>query len=57
VGYEQAEPFGRLRAGGQPRRKLDTSRAKVYFGFEARAMFVVGLRQMIEWYREQVADK
>ena len=36
---------------GQPRRKLDTSRAKRLFGFEARTPFEVGLRRTIEWYR------
>lgn len=36
---------------GQPRRKLDTSRAKQAFGFEAQMPFETGLRQTIEWYR------
>jgi GDP-L-fucose synthase len=35
---------------GQPRRKLDTSRAKERFGFEARTSFEDGLRRTIEWY-------
>jgi GDP-L-fucose synthase len=35
---------------GQPRRKLDTSRARECFGFEAQTSFEVGLRRMIEWY-------
>ena len=35
---------------GQPRRKLDTSRAKARFGFEATTPFEVGLRRTIEWY-------
>ncbi len=36
---------------GQPRRKLDTSRAKALFGFEATTPFEVGLRRTIEWYQ------
>lgn len=36
---------------GQPRRCLDTSRARQYFGFEARTSFDEGLRQTIEWYK------
>jgi len=36
---------------GQPRRKLDTSRAKALFGFEAMTPFETGLRRTIEWYR------
>lgn len=36
---------------GQPRRRLDVSRAKSAFGFEATTDFVDGLRQTIDWYR------
>lgn len=35
---------------GQPRRKLDTRRAKEKFGFESRVPFEEGLRKTIEWY-------
>jgi len=35
---------------GQPRRKLDVSRAKERFGFEAQTDFREGLRRTIEWY-------
>ena len=36
---------------GQPRRKLDTSRAKERFGFEAEIGFEEGLKRTIEWFR------
>jgi len=36
---------------GQPRRCLDTSRAKERFGFEAQVGFDEGLRRTIAWYR------
>ena len=36
---------------GQPRRCLDTSRAKDRFGFEAEIVFEEGLRRTIDWYR------
>jgi len=36
---------------GQPRRKLDTSRAEREFGFKARMDFEEGLKRTIEWYR------
>jgi len=36
---------------GQPRRRLDTSRAKERFGFEARTSFEEGLKATIDWYR------
>jgi GDP-L-fucose synthase len=38
---------------GQPRRQLDTSRAEREFGFRARIGFDEGLKQTIEWYRDQ----
>ena len=36
---------------GQPRRKLDTSRAEREFGFRSRVTFADGLRRTVEWYR------
>ena len=35
---------------GQPRRCLDTSRAKDTFGFEAKTDFETGLKATIDWY-------
>jgi GDP-L-fucose synthase len=35
---------------GQPRRCLDTTRAKKLFGFEAKTRFEEGLRATVEWY-------
>ena len=37
---------------GQPRRCLDTQKAKKKFGFEAKVSFEEGLKRTIEWYRE-----
>ncbi|MHA1341641.1 MAG: GDP-L-fucose synthase family protein [Candidatus Helarchaeota archaeon] len=37
---------------GQPRRGLDVSRAKKYFGFEAKVSFDEGLKKTIAWYLE-----
>ncbi len=39
---------------GQPRRKLDVSRAARYFGFTARTGLEEGLKATIEWYRQFV---
>src|SRR5438105_14981546 len=36
---------------GQPRRRLDTARARSAFGFTAAIPFAEGLRQTIAWYR------
>ena len=41
---------------GQPRRRLDTSRAKKFFGFEAQIPFDEGLKETINWWREQVKE-
>ena len=38
------------RPDGQPRRCIDTSRAREEFGFVARTPFEEGLRKTIEWY-------
>lgn len=37
---------------GQPRRCLDTTRAKKEFGFQAKVELREGLRKTIEWYKE-----
>ncbi|MDI7267032.1 MAG: GDP-L-fucose synthase [Myxococcota bacterium] len=49
---------GRLRFNpdypdGQPRRMLDTTRARERFGFVAATPFDEGLRRTVEWYRER----
>jgi GDP-L-fucose synthase len=35
---------------GQPRRRLDVSKAKKYFGFEAKTSFEEGLKETVKWY-------
>ena len=39
---------------GQPRRRLDVSKAKIEFGFKAKTDFREGLRKTIEWYVNEV---
>jgi len=38
---------------GQPRRRLDVSRAREWFGFEAQTSLEEGLQKTIEWYERQ----
>ncbi len=38
---------------GQPRRRLDTSRAEREFGFKAKMGFEEGLRKTIQWYKQR----
>lgn len=40
---------------GQPRRQLDISRARKYFGFVATTNFLTGLKRTIDWYQERIA--
>jgi len=42
---------------GQPRRKLDVSRAKKLFGFEAKMSFDEGLKKTIDWYLKNRQSK
>lgn len=42
---------------GQPRRMLDTSRARDEFGFQARTPFREGLAKTIAWYRAQQENR
>lgn len=52
TGFEGKIVWDSSKPDGQPRRCLDTSRAKEYFGFQAHTNFEEGLRKTIEWYRE-----
>ncbi|REJ94152.1 MAG: GDP-L-fucose synthase [Planctomycetota bacterium] len=42
---------------GQPRRCLDTTRARERFGFSARTTLREGLQETIAWYRDHVHEK
>ena len=50
VGFSGRIEWDRSKPNGQPRRKLDTSRAREWIGFEARTDFNEGLRRTVEWY-------
>ncbi len=41
---------------GQPRRKLDTSRAEREFGFRAQTPFREGIKNTVAWYRASVPE-
>ncbi|MDQ3811440.1 MAG: NAD-dependent epimerase/dehydratase family protein, partial [Chloroflexota bacterium] len=45
--------FDPSKPDGQPRRKLDTSRARDLFGWEATTDFPTGLRATIDWFVAQ----
>jgi GDP-L-fucose synthase len=50
TGYDGEIRWDTSKPDGQPRRALDTSRARELFGFEAETSFEDGLRRTIEWY-------
>lgn len=50
VGFEGEIRWDPTKPDGQPRRGVDTSRAKELFGFEAEVGFEAGLRTTIDWY-------
>ncbi len=50
VGYGGDVRWDRSKPNGQPRRMLDTSRAREKFGWTARTRFEDGLRVTIDWY-------
>jgi GDP-L-fucose synthase len=55
--YEGEVHWDPSKPDGQPRRALDTSRAREQFGFEARTSFEDGLRRTIDWYEQHVRTK
>jgi GDP-L-fucose synthase len=50
TGFEGDLVWDTSKPNGQPRRALDTSRAKEKFGFEAQVDFDEGLQKTIDWY-------
>ena len=51
TGFEGEIRWDATKPDGQPRRALDTSRARERFGFDAHTSFEDGLRATIDWYR------
>ncbi len=50
TGFKGGIRWDSSKPDGQPRRRLDVSRAKKYFGFEAKTSFDEGLKATIDWY-------
>jgi GDP-L-fucose synthase len=55
TGFEGEIVWDESMPNGQPRRSLDSSRARDLFGFEARTPLREGLERTITWYREHAA--
>ena len=50
IGYTGKFVWDSTKPNGQPRRKLDVSRAQSNFGFKAQMDFEEGLKRTIDWY-------
>ncbi|MDQ6671158.1 MAG: GDP-L-fucose synthase [Chloroflexota bacterium] len=51
TGFEGEIRFDPTQPDGQPRRKLDTSRALEQFGWKSTTSFPDGIRATVDWYR------
>lgn len=51
MGFRGEIVFDSSKPDGQPRRRLDVTKAKREFGFSATTSFDKGLKKIIEWYR------
>ncbi len=54
TGFQGDVVWDTSKPDGQPRRKLDVTRAREHFGFAARTDLEEGLNKTIEWYRRVV---
>src|SRR5262249_50711412 len=54
TGFKGKLRFDTSKPNGQPRRQLDVSRGREYFGFEAKTDFREGLQATIAWYRQHM---
>ena len=57
TGYEGNIVWDTTKPNGQPRRRLDITRAKEYFGFEAGMPFEEGLKKNYQWIEQQMIKK
>ena len=52
TGFDGEIRWDTTKPNGQPRRKLDTTKAEAEFGFKSSTTFEAGLRTTIAWYKE-----
>lgn len=52
VGFRGTIQWDKTKPNGQPRRMVDTTAAKKFFGFEAKTTLESGLKAMIQWFLE-----
>ena len=52
TGFQGRVIWDKTKPNGQPRRRLDTTKAEEEFGFRAETSFEEGLKKAIQWYRQ-----
>jgi GDP-L-fucose synthase len=57
TGFQGELVWNTSQPDGQPRRSLDTSRARQLFGFTATTTFEAGLKKTIDWYKTEKRKK
>ena len=57
TGFKGGIRWDSSKPDGQPRRRLDVSKAKEHFGFKAKTSFDEGLKATIEWYKANKKGK
>jgi GDP-L-fucose synthase len=56
INYKGGIVWNQAKPDGQPRRKLDTSRAQREFGFKSTTKLIDGLKTTINWYLNEVNE-
>lgn len=54
TGFKGRIVWDKTKPDGQPRRKLDTSKAEKEFGFKSETNFEEGLKKTIDWYTHKI---
>jgi GDP-L-fucose synthase len=56
TGFEGEIVWDMSKPDGQPRRRIDTTKAEKEFGFKAKTDIVTGLKKTVEWFRQNRKD-
>jgi GDP-L-fucose synthase len=56
TGFQGEIVWDATKPNGQPRRRLDVSRAQELFGFHAKTPFSEGIERTVAWYRQLVRE-
>jgi len=54
IGYTGKIVWDKTKPDGQPKRRLDVSKARKQFGFQVKTSFETGLTKTIDWYKQNL---